>query len=176
MAKSLFSAKTSLFGDQVHDRRFADVRVADQCDADQLAPVAALHGHLLVYLLELLFQAADAVAHDTAVGLDFSLAGPAAGSRAATLPFEVCPHAGQAWQQVLALRQFDLCFGIGRSSPLCENFEDQAGAVVYLAGKNLIEVADLRRAQLIVENHEIHFVLFDIGSDFGQFPFSHEGS
>ena len=78
-------------GDEVHQRRFAHVGIADQRHADHCAAVRTLHGHLAVDLLEVLLQFGDAVADDAAVGLDFALSGAAAGSRAAPLAFEVGP-------------------------------------------------------------------------------------
>ena len=79
------------FRNQVHQRRFAHVGIADQRHADHCAAVRTLHGHLAVDLLEVLLQFGDAVADDAAVGLDFALSGAAAGSRAAPLAFEVGP-------------------------------------------------------------------------------------
>lgn len=71
------------FRNQVHQRRFAHVGIADQRHADHCAAVRTLHGHLAVDLLEVLLQFGNAVADDAAVGLDFALSGAAAGSRTA---------------------------------------------------------------------------------------------
>ena len=93
VAKSCFSAKTSLLAMRFIKGRFPDVGVAYQCDAHQLSAIRPLYGHLTVDFLQILFQFGDAVADDAAVGLDFAFAGTAARARAAALPFEVRPQA-----------------------------------------------------------------------------------
>jgi len=121
-----------------------------------------------------LFETADAVADYAAVGLDLALAGPAARSRAAPLPLEVRPHARKPGQQILALRELDLRFRIGRRRPLDEYVQNQARAVVDLVLEHLVQIAKLRRRKLVVENHVAYLVLLDEGRDLGELALAYE--
>ena len=69
------------------------------------------------------------------------LAGAAARSRAAPLPFEVRPQAGEPGQQVFVLGQLHLRFGIGRLRPCEEDVQNQARAVEDAAGHRPLDVA-----------------------------------
>ena len=114
------------------------------------------------------------VADYAAVGLDLALAGTAARSRAAPLPLEVRPHARKPGQQILALRELDLRFRIGRRRPLDEYVQNQARAVVDLVLEHLVQIAKLRRRKLVVENHVAYLVLLDEGRDLGELALAYE--
>ena len=135
VAKSLFSAKTSLF--------------------------------------EILLQRGDAVADDSAVGLDHTLTGTAARSRTAALPLEVGPQSRQSRQHVFVVGQLDLRLGIGRLSPRQKDVQNQPRAVQQPARKLLFDIARLRRAQLVVEDHHVDLLLLAVLDDLGQFARPH---
>ena len=61
----------------------------------------------------------------------------------AALALEVCPEACEAWEHVLELCEFDLCFGDGGACALGEDVEDECGAVEYADAEGFFEVAEL---------------------------------
>src|SRR5439155_7238287 len=89
-----------------------------------------------------------------AVGLELGFA-RTAGADAAGLALEMLPQAGQAGQGVLKLRELDLESRLASARAPGEDVEDQLGAVDHLAVERLLEVAHLRRRQIVVEDHEI---------------------
>ena len=66
---------------------------------------------MLVDLFKLFFKPGDFIEDDSSVGFDLCFAG-AAQADAAPLPFEVGPHSGQPWQQVLILCKLNLGSGM----------------------------------------------------------------
>ena len=102
-------------GERVQQRRLAGVRVAGQRDARRVRLVAALahHAPVALGLLEPPLQLRDAVASETAVGLDLGLTG-ATGADPAAEPLEVGPQPSHAREVVLELRQLDLEVALGR--------------------------------------------------------------
>ena len=155
--------------DKVHERRFSHVRISDERHTDHRTTVRALYGHLAVDLLEVLLEFGNAVADDASVGLDFALARTAAGSRTAALPLEVGPQTRQAGQHVLVVGQLHLRLGIGRLRPRHEDVEDQARAVQQAAGHLLLDVARLRRGELVVKDHHVDLLLTAVIGNLLQF-------
>jgi hypothetical protein len=107
----------------------------------------ALHAHAL----DLALQAGDLVADEAAVGLELRLAG-AAGADPPFEALEVGPLAAQSRENVLVLRQLNLETAFLRAGVLREDVEDQRRAIKHLHVERLLEVALLRRRQLIVED------------------------
>ena len=103
---------------------------------------------------------AKPVADEPPVGLELRFAG-AARADAAGLPFEVLPHAGQARQRVLELRQLDLQPRFPRAGAAREDVEDQLGAVDHLALGRLLQVAHLCRREVVVEDDHLRLALLD---------------
>ena len=95
--------------------------------------------------LQVLRQPFDAFLDAPAVGFQLRFAFAAAHADAAALPGEVAPKAGQARQQMLQLRQFDLQFAFPRARPLRENIQNQRGAVQHLAAEDIFQIPALRR-------------------------------
>jgi hypothetical protein len=93
------------------------------------------------------------VVDEAPVGLELRLAG-APHADAATELLEVRPHAGQARQHVLQLRQLHLHPGLARAGPRGEDVEDQLGAVHDARVDRLLDVLSLRGRQLVVEDDE----------------------
>ena len=63
------------------------------------------------------------------------------------------PHAGQAGQQILVLRQLHLETALPGAGPLGENVQDQTAAVQHLHAQTLRQNPHLGRGQVIVEDH-----------------------
>ena len=143
--EELVLGKNLALRNQVHQRRFADVGIAHQRNADHRTAVGTLDRHLTVDFPQVLLEFGDPVADDTAVGLDFAFARAAAGSRAAPLPFEVGPHTRKPGQHVLVIGQLHLRLGIGGLRPRHENIENQARTVEDTARHRLFDIARLRR-------------------------------
>ena len=64
-------------------------------------------------------------------------------------------RADEPRQQVLQLRELDLQLAFARPGAAREDVEDQLRAVDDLAAERLLEVAQLRRAQLVVEDDDV---------------------
>jgi hypothetical protein len=96
--------------------------------------------------LQLAFKQGDAVAHQTAVGLDLLLARTTARACAAALPLQVGPQLGEAGEHVLVLRQFHLGLGVRCAGAPCEDVQDQARPIEHGLAQVLLQVALLRRA------------------------------
>ena len=93
------------------------------------------------------------LAEQPAVGLELGLARPAQAD-AALLSLEVGPAAHQARRQVLELGQFDLQLALEGARAQREDIQDQAGAVDDPALQRPLEIALLRRAQVVVDQHQ----------------------
>src|SRR3954451_23272532 len=74
-------------------------------------------------------QRGDALARETAVGLDLGLAGSAGERRAASDALEVGPQPAHPREVVLELRELDLELALGRVRVSGEDVEDHRGAV-----------------------------------------------
>jgi hypothetical protein len=67
----------------------------------------------------------------------------------------VAPHLPQPGQRVFQLRQLDLQARLHRPRPGGEDVEDQFAAVQDLDLGGLFQVADLRGAQVVIEDDDI---------------------
>ena len=116
-------------------------------------------------------QLADALADQPSVDFQLLLAGtaradaadrpggrspPGAGHR-----IQVRPHPRQPWVRILQLGQFDLKLGLLGLGPRRENVEDQLAAVEHLGLSDLLQLADLGRGQIVVENDHVGFETSD---------------
>ena len=104
----------------------------------------------MVECLEFLLEPGDLVEDDAPVGLDLCLAG-ASHADTAALSLEVCPESCEAGEQVLVLRELDLCLGGGGLRAAGEYVEDEAGAVEYLDLELFLEVGYLLGGEVVVE-------------------------
>ena len=100
-------------------------------------------------------QEGQPVGDQPAVDLDLLFAGPSAadarGASAAGLPLQVGPHAPQPRRGVLQLGDLDLQLGLPGLGPAGEDVQDQLAAVEHPRLDALLEVADLRRREVVVE-------------------------
>src|SRR5207302_2978602 len=124
---------------------------------------------------QLLLQMGDAVADDAAIELDLRLA-DAARADAAGLPLQVRPGARQARQRVLELRQLHLRARLAAAGAAGEDVEDQAAAVDDLRADDLLEVAHLRRPEVVVEHDQRRVVMRGDRLDLLRFPLADERS
>ena len=112
----------------------------------------------------------DALLHNTAVDFDLGLTHAAAGAHAAPLALQVRPHARQAGEHVVVVRQFHLHLGVRGLSPLGEDFQDEAGTVDDIAaGDDLFYIPLLHAGEFVVEDDVLDLVLHAVFLDFFQF-------
>jgi hypothetical protein len=150
-------------GEPVEQRRLAGVGVADQRDGRDRRPLAA--GRLgatdaLVVPevgLELADPAHDALAVDLELGLARATTtdAGAAGDPATRLSRQRGAPAAQAGQHVGHLRELDLGLALPARRVLREDVEDHDGPVEDLLLDPLLEVALLRRRELVVEHDRV---------------------
>jgi hypothetical protein len=89
---------------------------------------------------------------------------------------QVRPETRQPWQQVLKLSQIDLSLRLGRPCAFREDVQDDRTPVEHLHSQYAVDVAHLRRREIIVKHHQIHLVFVDISLDFLQFALAHIGA
>lgn len=100
-------------------------------------------------------QRPDTPTNPAAVGLELRLA-RSPGTDTAAQPRQGHTGANQPRQQILELRQLDLQLTFPRPGTRGKNVQDELRPVEYPAVKHAFEVAQLCRAQLVVEDHEIY--------------------
>ena len=140
----------------VEQRRLARVGVADQRDGRHrglLAPFAQLRAPP-PHVVDLLLQRVDAGADPPAIGFELGFA-RAAGADAAAQPRQLEPGADQPRQQILQLRELDLQLAFARPRAAREDVEDELRAIDDLAFEPLLQLAQLRRRQLVVEDDDV---------------------
>src|SRR5690606_2098766 len=74
------------------------------------------------------------------------------------LAFEVRPQYAQARRRVLELGQLDLELGLAGAGAAGKDIEDELAAVEHPAAHDLLELANLRRAELVVEHNQVGLV------------------
>src|SRR5262249_19674822 len=140
----------------VQQGRLACVGVADERHGRELTPPAslALRGPGLGETLELGLELVHAPLDATPVHLELGLA-RAPGADAAGLLAQLDAAPPQPRQPVSQLRQLDLHHALLAVGVLGEDVEDQGDAVDDVAPELLLEVALLRRRQLVVEHDDV---------------------
>ena len=144
-------------GQRVHQRALARVGITHQ--RNRRYRVAAGNLALLprLDLLELRLQLLNPVRNQPAVFLELLFAGTSYAD-APLVPRKVRPHPLQPRHGILELRQLDLQMGLVRSRVRREDVEDHLGAVNDLHLELLLEVARLRRPQVVVKNNDVRLV------------------
>lgn len=94
-------------------------------------------------------------------------------ARTAALPLEVGPQARQPRQHVFVVGQLHLRLGVGRLGPRHEDVEDQARAVQDAARHRLLDVARLRRRELVVEDRHVDLLVTTPGGNLLQLARPH---
>src|SRR6476619_1478928 len=100
---------------------------------------------------EPLLEELDAVVDQPAVRLELRLAGTANTDAPAEL-LEVRPHARQARQRVLQLRELDLHLGLAAPRTRGEDVEDELRAIHDTRAHGVFHILALRWRQLVVDN------------------------
>ena len=167
------------FGEQVHECRFADVRISDECHTNHLSAMLALGSHLFVNGLELLTQQGDTLTDDPFIRLYLGLTHTAVRSSTTALTIQVRPHPRQTRKHVLQMRHLNLRLRIGSLRTLEENLQNQYRSVDHthvrlaLVVQRFLYVSNLPRAQLIVKDHHVNgMMLQNILVNLTQFSFS----
>ena len=132
-------------------------------------PLLAARRALPLDVLEPPLEQRDPPACEPAVGLELRLA-RAARADAAAETLEVLPHPAHARQVVLELRELDLQLALGRDGVLREDVEDQLRAVDDSRVERVLEVALLRRVELVVDDHALGARLAEADFSSSSFP------
>src|ERR1700730_2728759 len=148
--------------ERIHQRRFSRIGIADQRHGriGNLEPAPALDRARTLDIAEPLAQASKALAYAAAGDFELSFAGAAdadtaaRGAAAAGLAREMGPLARQARLQIGELRDLDLELALQRARALGENIEDELAAVDHAQLQFLFQVARLRGAERVIENHQ----------------------
>src|SRR5438128_8690099 len=102
----------------------------------------SLHGARFAHGFELALQTRDTFLHATPI--DFQLRFTrAARADPAGLARKVVPHAGEARQQILQLRQLDLQPAFAAAGALREDVEDELGAIENFPREEIFQIAPL---------------------------------
>ncbi len=96
----------------------------------------------------------------SSVGLELCFARTPDSDTAAEL-LQVGPHAHQAWQHVLKLRQLHLHLRLARPRARREDVEYQLGAIHHALAGRVLDVLALRRRQLVVEHDQRRVLVVD---------------
>ena len=118
-----------------------------------MAPLAQLRSappHDVDLVLQRLHAHADA----PAIRFELGFAG-APRADAAAQPRQRLARSDQPRQQVLQLRQLDLQLAFARPRAPRKDVEDQLRAIDHLAIEPLVQLAQLRRRQLVVEDDQV---------------------
>src|SRR5207248_3100196 len=167
-------------GEAVEQCRLAGVRVADQRDGGDAGADArfSLRAPRLRQITELALQLGDSPEQTTQIDLELRLT-RTAGPDAAGLLAEGPASAAQAGKAVTEQGQLDLGASLLGAGVLSEDVEDHGRAVDGGAPEQLLEVAALGRAELVVEHDGVGvdlegdlaqlfgFALADIGGGVG---------
>ena len=156
MTKSASDATALIAGERVEERRLAGVGVADEGDRRD--------GALLTALAQLrpppandvdfLRQHADALTNAPPIGLELGFAGTSRPDAAAQ-PRQGFARADEPRQEILQLRELDLQLPFPGARAAREDVEDELRAVHDFAAERFLEIAQLRRAQLVVEDDDV---------------------
>ena len=86
------------------------------------------------------------------------------------------PHTSESRQKILVLSQFHLHLGVGSLGALSENVKNQACAVENLHLQFFLHIRNLLGGEVIIENHQSHFVIFNKAGYLLEFTFSDKGT
>ena len=118
-------------------------------------PASAQLRAALADLLDVVADGVDARADPAAIRFELRLAGTACADAAAE-PRQRVARADEPRQQVLQLRELHLQLAFARPRAAREDVEDQLRTVDHLSLEPLLELPQLRGAQLVVEDDEVH--------------------
>ena len=156
VAKSLSSMKTSAPVSRRRSEDLPDIGVADDRGVRHRRAFAilALRGARAAHCFQLALEPVDLQSDFPLVLLELAFAF-ALRADAAALLAEVTPRARQSRQRIFHARQIDLDARFARLRARAENIENDFLPVDHRHAGELLPVALLRRAQLIVENEHV---------------------
>ena len=109
----------------------------------------------------------DALRHETPVGLQLFLAGPAQADTT-LLPLEMRPAPDQPRRQMLELRELHLQLAFESAGPLGEDVQNERDAIEHAAFELGLQVALLGRRERVIEDHDFGVVVDDPLANFVQ--------
>ena len=162
-------------GQRVEERGFAGVGVADQRDHAERNGLAraAARGALAANGFDGLLDFADAVADAAAVGFEFLFA-RAAGADAAAQAGKLFAASGEARQQIIQLREFDLQLAFAGARVLAKISRMSCVRSITRRAGALLHVAELHGREVVVHDHKRHVARFGFGANFVQLAAPHE--
>src|SRR5712664_994978 len=139
--------------ERLEQARLPGVRVAHQRGRREIAASLPLIGAMLGDVLQPLLERGDLAADRAAIGFELGFArSPEADTAADTR--QVGPHARQARQQILELRQLDLQLRFVAARARREDVENDLGAVHHAHAEALLELDALHRREALVEQQQ----------------------
>lgn len=144
-------------GERVEQSGFAGVRISDDRGEGPMVslPSLALSGTLAADDLEFARDPRDPILNSAAVGLELRFTFTTPHADTAFLARKVTPEPGEAGQQVLELRKFDLQLAFAGAGALGKDIEDQRGAIENFAVEYFLEITALRGGEFVIENDGI---------------------
>src|SRR6185503_4978146 len=142
-----------LSGERAENRRLARVGVPDERGLEFVLPRLALNRAAALHVGEPLAQNLDAMVDQAAVRLELGFTGSAHADATAEF-LEVGPHAREARQHVLELRELHLHLRLRGPRPRREDVQNQLGAIHHALAERIFDVLALAGAQLVVEDDE----------------------
>src|SRR5690606_38773681 len=139
-------------GQRAHPARLARVGVPDQRDGRDLGAARAPHARLPGDRLQLFPQLRDAIADAPAIELEPALSG-ALPADAAALPIRASAALAQARHLVDQARDLHLQLRLAGPSVPLEDRQDHARAIEDRRAGRALEVARLRRAEIVIDQH-----------------------
>ena len=133
--------------------------------------------------LQIFFEQCNFSENNSTVGFQLCFTRSVASDTTSTLTFEVSPQSGEAWQQVLVLRQLYLSFSIGSLRPFgkyiqykvgtVQNFH-QVGSIRIFVNQFIFNIPDLFGRKFVVKDDNTNIMFYHIGFYFLQFTRSNE--
>ena len=161
----------------VKQRGFPGIRVSHQRDRAERHRLARLPPQraLLPNRFYRFSNFTNAVTDAPTVGFDFLLAGSARAD-AAGLPGKFLCASGEPRQHVIELCEFDLKLPFPAACVPRKNVEDELRAIDHAAIGAALQVAQLRRSQVAIENHQLRFVKLRLDLHFLDLAAADDGS
>jgi hypothetical protein len=160
----------------IEQRALAGIGITHQCHCGHrygFATLPLLSPNAL-YRVEIDLELIDPALNFAAVCLKLRLARPSRSDAAAQLRHGFAAS-GKARQHVFELRQLHLQLAFARSCVARKDIKDQLGAIEHTALKRTFKVAQLGRAQIVIEEHEVGASRTNDAGDFLHFARANQG-